>query len=84
VHQGGAGVVEDCEIVGNHCAGVGIADGGNPIIRRCRINRNGEPAVRMFADGLGKVEDCDLTENKGGAWSNEGKNSAEHNRNREE
>jgi hypothetical protein len=37
----------------------------------------------MFKDGLGRVEDCDLTNNVGGAWSIEGKCRVERSRNKE-
>jgi F-box protein 11 len=47
---------------------VEIKTGGNPTLRRNRINRNGYQAVWVHEGGRGVVEDNDLTGNKNGAW----------------
>jgi hypothetical protein len=43
-------------------------DGGDPVIRRCRINRNGGVAISASKKATGTVETCDLTGNAYGAW----------------
>jgi len=62
-------VLEDNELFGNALARVEISDGGNPILRRNRINKNGNYAVRVYGRGGGTIEDNDLRNNAGGAWS---------------
>lgn len=45
-----------------------IKTGGNPTLRRNRVNRNGYTAVRIYDGGRGVMEDNDLTGNERGAW----------------
>ncbi|MGH2370791.1 MAG: right-handed parallel beta-helix repeat-containing protein, partial [Chloroflexota bacterium] len=59
---------EDCAISGNTGAGVEIGWQGNPVLRRCRVNRNGRQAIRLYAGGGGTFEACDLSANPLGAW----------------
>ena len=49
-------------------AGVLVRTGGDPVVRGCRINRNGAEAVRVREQGAGTFEDCDVTGNGKGAW----------------
>jgi parallel beta-helix repeat protein len=63
----GLGVLEDNDITANTGVGVEIETGGNPTLRRNRINRNGYQAVWIHRNGNGVVEDNDLTGNKQGA-----------------
>jgi hypothetical protein len=39
------------------------------VIRRCQINWNDGKAIAVYNKGVATVEDCDLTENSGGAWN---------------
>ena len=48
--------------------GVEIKTGGNPTLRRNRINRNGYEAVWIHNGGRGVLHDNDLTGNNHGAW----------------
>jgi F-box protein 11 len=45
-----------------------ISTGGNPTVRRSRINRNTYEAVSVGEGGRGVIEDNDLTGNKRGPW----------------
>jgi len=47
---------------------VGIQVGGNPALRRNRINRNNNQAIWIHRGGKGVLEDNDLTGNKRGVW----------------
>jgi F-box protein 11 len=47
---------------------VAIQTGGNPILRRNRVNRNGYRGAWIYGGGRGVLEDNDLTGNAGGAW----------------
>jgi parallel beta-helix repeat protein len=47
---------------------VSIGDGGNPTLRRNRINFNNHEAVSVHAGGAGLVEDNDLSDNIRGAF----------------
>jgi len=49
-------------------AGVEIKTQGNPLFRRCRINRNGYEGVWAYEKAGGTFEYCDLTGNTKGAW----------------
>ena len=60
--------MEDCDIFANTNAGVAISEEGNPIIQKCRINRNEYQAIWSHDNGRGRVENCDLTGNKRGAF----------------
>jgi parallel beta-helix repeat protein len=64
----GQGIVKDCNIFANTLTGVQISGEGNPIIQKCRINRNQSQAIYSHNNGRGTVENCDLTDNKGGAF----------------
>jgi parallel beta-helix repeat protein len=66
--RSGLGILEDNDITANASAGVAIGTGGNPTLRRNRINRNEYHAVRIYQGGKGVVEDNNLTGNKQGAW----------------
>ena len=46
--------------------GVVIAMGGNPVIRKCRIQRNNGIGLWAFAQPAGLVEECELGGNTGG------------------
>jgi parallel beta-helix repeat protein len=61
-------ILEDNDITANAYPGVGIRTGGNPTLRRNRINRNEYQAIWVHEGGKGVVEDNDLTDNKRGAW----------------
>ena len=60
--------MEDCDIFANTLSGVQIREEGNPIIQKCRINRNEYQAIYSHDNGRGTVENCDLTGNKRGAF----------------
>jgi len=62
-------VLEDNDIFGNAYSGVEISDGGNPTLRRNRINKNGYDAVWVHDGGGGTIEDNDLSDNVKGAWN---------------
>ena len=67
VYDQGLGILEDNDITANASPGVTIETGGNPTLRRNRINLNEHQAVQIQG-GRGVVEDNDLTGNKLGAW----------------
>jgi predicted Zn finger-like uncharacterized protein len=54
------GTLEDCVISGNKEGGVNIGDKADPVLRRCRIRRNGGCAVKIWRQGKGTIEDCRL------------------------
>ena len=54
--------------VGNARAGVEVKAGGNPTLRRNRINNNGYEAIWVYEHGGGTIEDNDLRNNERGAW----------------
>ena len=43
-------------------------NGGDPIVRRCRVGRNRGQGITVTGTGGATVEDCDLTRNRGGSW----------------
>jgi F-box protein 11 len=68
VHDGGAGLLEDCQIYDNVGAGVEITTGGNPTLRGCTIAKNRGHGIRVESGGRATVENCDLRGNEKGAW----------------
>ncbi|MDO8490814.1 MAG: right-handed parallel beta-helix repeat-containing protein, partial [Dehalococcoidia bacterium] len=68
VYDNGQGTLEDNDIFGNALTGVAISEGGNPTLRRNRINKNSYEAVWVYKNGSGTIEDNDLRENARGAW----------------
>jgi hypothetical protein len=55
----GRGLLENCEIT-SAAWGVNIREGGNPLLRRCKI-RGKLYAVTVERYGRGTIEECDLT-----------------------
>jgi parallel beta-helix repeat protein len=49
-------------------SGVSVTAGGNPILRRNRINKNAWAGIRIYEQGTGTFEENDLKENIKGAW----------------
>lgn len=68
VWENGRGILERNEIFENAYSGVEIRTGGNPMVRRNRINRNNNKAVWIHSEGGGVIEDNDLRDNRKGAW----------------
>jgi F-box protein 11 len=66
------GTLEDNDIFANALAGVDIASGGHPTLRRNRITKNGDVGVKVWSRrspvGGGIFEDNDLRGNAKGAW----------------
>jgi len=74
--------VEDCDIFGNTFAGLEIREEGNPIIQKCCINRNKDDAIYSHDNGKGKVENCDLTNNKAGTFDIDSTSQVQQNNNK--
>src|SRR5207247_1958664 len=56
-------IVEDCDVFGNGRAGIAVAHGGRPLIRRTQIHSGKEAGILFHDHGQGTVEDCDLFAN---------------------
>jgi hypothetical protein len=56
----------DCIIQGNGANGANIMKGGDPVFRRCRILENAGVGILSTDGGLGTLDDCDVTRNRGG------------------
>jgi len=65
VHQRGRGVLEDNEISSWAAAGVAVAGGGDPLLRRNRIHGGGQCGVLVYERGKGTFEDNELVGNAG-------------------
>jgi len=65
--QGGAVVLEDCEVAGTLAhAGVFVA-GGSPTLRRCRVHNGKNAGLWVDPDAEATVEQCEFAENGGQA-----------------
>jgi parallel beta-helix repeat protein len=64
VYEGGAGVLEDCQIYGNALSGIEISEGGNPTVRRCTLRDGKGSGVNVLENGAGVIEDCQIHGNE--------------------
>jgi len=55
--------LEDCDISSQSRHGVGIHNGAEPRVRRCRIHDNKKSGIYVFDQGQGLFEDCDIAAN---------------------
>lgn len=68
VTQKGKGVIEDSDISENEFAGISIKEGGDPTVRRCKVNKNGDVGIWIHKSGLGTLERNNLSGNRKGAF----------------
>lgn len=61
------GLVDECEIYSNGC-GIELARGSNPIVSASKISQNAEYGIFVHQHGSGVIENCDLPNNKKGAF----------------
>ena len=67
ISENGYGTIEDCNIFANKQAGVHIIQGGNPMVRKCKIHGSREGAgVCVMENGQGTIESCDIFGNNRG------------------
>ncbi len=66
VRNGASGRLEDRVVVGNGLAGVEARGGGRAHLLRCHVHRNDLAGVWAHGRGAVLVEDCDLSDNRGG------------------
>lgn len=70
IYDNGQGTIQDCNVFGNlqgiygNLKGeIAIADGANPVIRRCKIHHGLEEGIWVGENGRGVIEDCDIFAN---------------------
>lgn len=51
----------ECDISSDAGAGVEIANGANPLIRRCRIHDGRDAGIYVSGNGRGTIEECDIS-----------------------
>jgi len=69
ITENGKGIFEYNEIYGHIKAGAVITEGGNPIMRNNKINKNSGAGIQLYNRGNGTFEYNNLTGNELGAWS---------------
>lgn len=57
VYEGGRGTFEACDIFANDLAAMEVRQGGNPVVRQCRISGG----MSVFEKGRGTFEDCEVS-----------------------
>jgi F-box protein 11 len=62
----GSGLIEDCDIYEMEGDGISISTGGNPIIKKSKIHNVEKVGIHTCKNGTGKIEDCEMYENKFG------------------
>jgi F-box protein 11 len=61
----GRGTFLDCDISGHAYSGVEIKQGGNPILRRCKVHGQGNHnGVMIWDHGKGTLEECEVFGNR--------------------
>jgi len=63
IYEGGRGVLEDCNIVGNKYAGVEICEDSTLVLRHCQVHNNRGDGIWAYHSAQATVEDCLVFDN---------------------